>query len=68
MKQKKGWVAPGDTPKPRVKPDLHPRKTMICMEGMVHWKMLERNATVNKKLYIPQLHRVNETIQLKRPH
>ena len=66
MKQRKEWVAPGDTPKPRVKPDLHPRKTMICVwwnwEGMVHWKMLDRNATVNKKLYIPQLHRVNEAI------
>ena len=47
MKQRKEWVAPGDTPKLRVKPDLHPRKTMICVwwdwEGMVHWKMLERN-------------------------
>ena len=68
----KEWVAPGDTPKLRVKPDLHPRKTMICIwwdwEGMVHWEMLERNATVNKEPYIAQLHRVNEAIQLKRPH
>ena len=31
MKQRKEWVAPGDTPKPRLKPDLHPRKTMICV-------------------------------------
>ena len=72
MKQRKEWVAPGDMPKLRVKPDLHPRKTMICVgwdwEGMVHWEMLERNATVNKELYIAQLHRVNEAIQLKRPH
>ena len=30
MKQRKEWVAPGGMPKPRVKPDLHPRKTMIC--------------------------------------
>ena len=56
MKQRKEWVAPGDTPKPRVKPHLHPKKTIICVwwdwEGMVHWKMLERNATVNKELYI----------------
>ena len=54
------------------KPDLHPRKTMICIwwdwEGMVYWKMLERNPTVNKDLYIAQLHCVNEAIQLKRPH
>ena len=59
-------------PKPRVKPDLHQRKTMICVwwdwEGMVHWEMLERNATVNKELYIAQLHCVNEAIRLKRPH
>ena len=72
MKQRKEWVASGDTPKPRVKPDLHPRKAMICVwwdwEGMVHWEMLERNATVNKKLYIAQLHHVNEAIRLKRPH
>ena len=71
-KQRKEWVAPGDTPKPRIKPDLYPRKTMICVwwdwEGMVHWEMVERNATVNKELYIAQLHRVNETIPLKRPH
>ena len=68
----KKWVAPGDTPKPRVKPDLHPRKTMICiwwdLEGKVHWEMLERNAMVNKELYIAQLHRMNKAIQLKRPH
>ena len=31
MKQRKKWVAPGDTPEPRVKPDLHPKKTMICI-------------------------------------
>ena len=31
MKQRKEWVAPGDTPKSRIKPDLHPRKTMICI-------------------------------------
>ena len=44
-KQRKEWVAPGDTPKPRVKPDLHPRKTMTCVwwdwEGIMHWEMLK---------------------------
>ena len=75
MKQRKecvSWSAPGDTPKPRVKPDFHPRKTMIYIwwdwEGMVQWKMLERNVTVNKELYIAQPHRMNEAIRLKRPH
>ena len=72
MKQRKEWVAPGDTPQPRVEPDLHPRKTMICVwwdwEGMVHWEILKRNAMVNKELYIAQLLCVNEAIRLKRPH
>ena len=40
MEQRKEWVASGDTPKPRVKPDLYLRKTMICVwwdwEGMMH--------------------------------
>ena len=66
INQKKKWVAPGDMPKPRVKPDLHPRKTMICIwwdwESMVHWEMLKRDATVNKELYITQLQHVNEAI------
>ena len=31
MKQRKECVAPGDMPKPRVMPDLHPKKTMICI-------------------------------------
>ena len=72
MKQRKEWVAYGDMPKLRVKPDLHPRKTMICVwwywEGMVYWEMLERNTMVNKELYIAQLHCVNEAIQLQRPN
>ena len=72
MKRRKKWVGLGDMPKPKVKPELHPRKTMICVwwdwEGIMHWKMLERNAMVNKELYIAQLHCVNEAIQLKRPH
>ena len=71
MKQRKEWVAPRDT-KPRVKRDLHPKKIMICVwwdwEGMVHWEMLDRNVTTTKELYIAQLRRVNESIQLKRPH
>ncbi|KAK6760575.1 hypothetical protein RB195_021874 [Necator americanus] len=72
MKQRKEWVAPGGTPKPRAKQVLHPKKTMICVwwdwEGLVHWEMLEKNKTVEKNLYIAQLHRVKEAIQLKRPH
>ena len=67
MKQRKEWVDPGDTPKLRVKLDFYPRKTMTCVwwdwEGMMHWKMLERNAmVVNKEIYIAQLHCMYEAI------
>ena len=31
IKQRKEWVASGDTSKSRVKPDLHPKKIMICV-------------------------------------
>lgn len=72
MKHRKEWTTPGLTPKPRVKPDLHPKKTMICVwwdcEGPVHWEMLENNRTVDRNLYVAQLHRVNEAFQQKRPN
>lgn len=71
MRQRKEWVAAGSAAKPRIKANLHPKKTMICVwwdwKGMIHWEMLEKNTTVNKELYIAQLHRVNEAIQVKRP-
>ena len=39
----------------RIKKDLHPMKTMICVwwdcEGSIHWEMLEKNMTVEKNLY-----------------
>lgn len=58
--------------KQRVKSDLHPKKILICVwwdwEGTLYWEILERNATVKKKLYIAELYCVNETIQLERPH
>ncbi|CAK9818212.1 Mariner Mos1 transposase [Anthophora plagiata] len=71
MRQRKKWVAPGDTPKSRVKQDLYPKKIMICVwwncEGMVYWVLLEKNSTmVNKELCIAQLYLVNEAILLKK--
>lgn len=69
-KHRKEWTAPGDTPKPRVKQDLHPKKIMICVwwdcEGVIYWEILERNQTIDKERYLAQLHRVNEAIQQKK--
>ncbi len=71
MIQRKEWVAPGEAPKTRVKQEPHLKKTMICVwwdwEGLIHWEMLESNKTIDKELYLDQLRRVNEAIQLKRP-
>ncbi|KHJ90517.1 hypothetical protein OESDEN_09640 [Oesophagostomum dentatum] len=57
MKQRKDWVALGDTPKPRHSQDLHPKMIMICVwsdwEGIVHWGMLGRSATVTKSCTSP---------------
>ena len=70
-KLRKEWTAQGDTAKPKVKPDAHPKKTMICVwwdhKGLIHWEMLDKNKTVDKELYLAQLHRVNEAILQKRP-
>ena len=44
----------GEKPKPRIKKDLHPMKTMICVwwdwEGLIHWEMLGKNMTVEKNI------------------
>ncbi|VDM68891.1 unnamed protein product, partial [Strongylus vulgaris] len=70
MKQRKEWMAPGDTPMPKVKPDLHPKKIMIVWRdwGMLHWEMLERNTAVNKELHMAKLHCVEETPSKRSNH
>ncbi|CAD5235330.1 unnamed protein product [Bursaphelenchus xylophilus] len=58
------WVTPGDS-----QARSPPKKAMICIwgdwEGMVHWDMPQKNATVNKELYDAQLHLENGAIRLK---
>lgn len=72
FKQRKEWLSPQKQATPRPKPELHPRKTMLCvwwsMEGVVHWELLPRNQTVNAALYCAQLNRVRDRIQLKQPN
>ena len=72
MKQRKEWLSPDKQETPRAKQDLHLRKTMLCVwwdwEGIIHYKLLERNQTLNAELYVQQMHRLNEAIQRKRPN
>lgn len=65
-KEKSGWPQ-------EIRRGLEPsEKKIICVwwdwKGMVHWKMLERNAIVDNEIYPSQLHRVNEVVWLKRPN
>lgn len=59
MKQRKEWLIPGKQATPRVKQDLHPRKTMLCVwwdwEGIIHYELLERNQMVNTELCVQQM-------------
>ena len=72
MKQRKEWLSSCKQATPRVKQDLHPRKTMLCVwwdwEGIIHFELLERNQTVTAELYVQQMERLKLAIQEKRPN
>ncbi|GFX99773.1 histone-lysine N-methyltransferase SETMAR [Trichonephila clavipes] len=68
--QRKEWVFPTDTPKPRVKHDLHPKKTMICVWW--EWESMVQLGNTRKEchgqqgaLHISQVHRMKEAIRLR---
>ena len=71
IKHRKEWLSPNEQATPRAKQGLHSRKTMLCVwwdwEGIIHYELLNRNQTVNAELYVQQMHRLNNAIQLKRP-
>jgi histone-lysine N-methyltransferase SETMAR len=70
MKQRKEWVDKEQQANPRVKQDLHPRKTMLCVwwgkEGIIYWELLPRNQTITAEVYSQQLRRLAEKIRQKR--
>ena len=45
---------------------------MLCVwwywEGIIHYKLLERNQTINAELYVQQMERLKMAIQEKRPN
>lgn len=66
FKQRKEWLSPDKQATPRVKQDLHPRKTMLCVwwnqEGVVYYELLPRNQTITAELYCKQLRRLQAAI------
>jgi histone-lysine N-methyltransferase SETMAR len=71
FKQRKEWLSPEKQGTPHLKPDLHPRKTMLCiwwdMKGIIHYQLLERNLTLTAEHYCQYLRRLEEAIQQKCP-
>jgi len=69
---RKEWVDKGDTPTPRPKLDMHPKKVMLSVwwgvEGILHWELLPKNQTINAELYCQQLTRLKNKIMIKRPN
>lgn len=70
LRQRKGWVNRNEQVTPRVKSDLHPKKSMLCvwwdMQGIVHYEMLPRNQTITAKVYSAQLQRLKKAINQNR--
>lgn len=66
FKRRKEWLSPDKQATPRVKQDLHPRKTMLCVwwnqEGVVYYEILPRNQTITAELYCEQLRRLRAAI------
>lgn len=70
LKHKKAWVSPQKQPQPRVKPEVHQCKILLCVwwdqVGVIHYEMLPKKQTINAELYCEQLKRVNAAIKAKR--
>lgn len=71
IRQRKEWASRNEQATSRVKPDLHPKKSMLCiwwdMKGIVHHELLRRNQTINAEVYSAQLHRLDKAILQNRP-
>nr|pir hypothetical protein B0564.5 - Caenorhabditis elegans [Caenorhabditis elegans] len=67
--RKRQWLPIGEKGIPTPKPDLHPKKIMICVwwgvQGPVHWELLPTNKTITADYYCAQLDRVAEKINGK---
>jgi histone-lysine N-methyltransferase SETMAR len=65
------WLHPDQKTSRDVKPDLHSKKTMLCiwwdMSGVIYFELLRNNETITADVYSQQLQRLNEVLLRKRP-
>ncbi len=69
--RRRQWLDPDQKPLPDVKPDLHPKKIMLCiwwdMSGVTYFELLDINETITADVYSQQLQWFNEVLLQKRP-
>ena len=41
------WLSPGQTDVVTPKPDLHPKKVMLSVRGIIHWEILPDGCTIS---------------------
>jgi histone-lysine N-methyltransferase SETMAR len=70
VRRRRQWLDPGQKPFPNVKPDMHPKKIMLCiwwdMKGVIYFELLDINQTITANVYSQQLQRLNEVLSQKR--
>ncbi len=63
------WLDPGQQPFQDIKPDLHPKKIILCiwwdMKGIIYFELLDAHKTINANVYSQQLQRLNEVLLQK---
>lgn len=69
IKRRRQWLDKKDLPSPCAKQNLHPLKILLSvwwnMDGIIHWELLDRNATITADVYCQQLRRLSKAIDLK---
>lgn len=68
---RKQWLGPSEEPLHVPKPEIHRKKTMLCVwwdqQGIIYYELLEPRETVNASLYSQQLVRMSQVLARKRP-
>ena len=66
-KHRRQWLSAGETGMATPKSDLRPKKVMLSVwwgvNGIIHWKILSSDCTMNTDLYCQQLDRVTEKLK-----
>lgn len=65
------WLSPGEPPRQVPKPELHPKKVLLCVwwtaAGIIHYEILESGETITAAVYCSQLERVQKQLTKKQP-